>query len=760
MTDKQHNNQNQKPDEESSSTSTGEPKVEQKLDEESSSTSTGEPKVEQKLDEESSSTSTGEPKAGGETSNKNSNDWTGIAKTEDKGYDKSEYKSQYGDKRLKQDKDKNWEELKQKSSVEKGEEDFLNNTKFSTFFTKSIYELRKLLENTKKRIARQEINEKSYEDQIKRLEDDKRETLESDRRHSIDNKIKRLEDELEDLRQEKLFPLFEDKENIEYAINEKDRNSDQEKSRDAKAEKVSVHVLFNDEDPIRNTVLYVATFFPKLNPQDFKRVVSLLLKDRITTICVKESSTTEEEQIKITEVYKQKKLTDIWQESFDSPDKYLSSCRLKVYRQNGLQTVDFYLPELREEFLKYFQEEQFVYLDEQLRRTQELNLLFDKSDKVADNAINIAVKIAVDYPHSHEERWLLEIFKKITQEDGQRTNLLLERLSRLIYRLQIDPDYSKSQSIAQSFLEPLIFPEYRLLAFLFIKDLIDKNLRSGWQGIQSAKQLFNWLRQLLDKEELEKNNEETTLKYEGIEADIYKLLLNLMWQSGLSSSLYDFLGILREWLPEQDTPPEKYSPSNKASLFLLFDYCQDITLKFPYEFYGNWPSFYPLFNSLSLDIDELASDNVNNKVNEKLDILVSWLFHSDPNGNLAIKYVVDIDPIEEIGFFLSEWHEILWGIDSEEQNQEGLDLFKRLLQRIILLSEEREQKKQKKAILFQQKQLIEYWTKLTERFLDKATNYEKEGDKQSKTRFMNKRKQVRQLKQEFKILQQEIKTDK
>lgn len=762
MTDNQeHNNQNQKPDEASSSISNSELKAEQKPDEASTSTSTIEPKAAQKPDEVSSSTSTGEPKTESkvdrETFDKYSTDWRRIKK-EDKGYEKSEDKyNKYGENKAKQQE--GWEELKPKNYSEKGEESFTKNQ----FFSRTIEELEKLFARNSQDRELQDKEEKRLTVEIIDLYDEKAEVSSLSIQRELERKIKKREDKREEIRQS-IDNFYKENKEIKDAIDEKRKKSTQEKSIDTEPEEVSVYLLFNDEDPIKNIVLYVATFFPDLNTQDFKRIVSLLIEGRVTTISVKESSTTEEEQTKITEVSKQKKLTDIWQESFDSPDRYLSNCYLKVYRRNGLQTVDFSVPQLREKFLKYFQEEQFGYLDEQLRRTQELDLLFDRSDKVADNAIDIAVRLAVDYPDTHEEKWLIEIFQKIAKlagEDEQRTNLLLERLSRLIYRLQIDPDYSKSQSIAQSFLEPLIFPEYRFLAFLFIKDLIGKNLRSGWQGIQSAKQLFNWLRQLLDNKEFEKNNEATRLKYEGIEADIYELLSELIWQSSFSSYLYDFLEILMEWLPKQDVPPEEYSISNQISLLILFAYCQKTILKFPYELYGNWPSDYPLFKPPSLDIDELASDDANKKVNEKLDILVSWLFYSDPNGYLAIKYVVDIDPIEEIGFFLSEWHEILCGgIDSEKQNQEGLDLFKRLLQHIILLSEKYEQKKQKKVLLLQQKQLIEYWTKLTEHFLDKAKNYEKEGSNYLKKRFLSKRKQVRQLKQEFKSLQQTTKIDK
>lgn len=201
-------------------------------------------------------------------------------------------------------------------------------------------------------------------------------------------------------------------------------------------------------------------------------------------------------------------------------------------------------------------------------------------------------------------------------------------MSYLIYRLQIESDYSRAEDIAQSFLESLMSPEHRTLAFEIVRDLMDKHLRSGALGIQAAKQLLIWLKKLLDRESLEN-------KDENLQADVYSLLDKLLWQSGLYSYIYDFLEILKEWLPSPDVPSEKYSLSNRVAFLLLFVYCNQTTYIWTnnLKWYGEWPSAYPLFAPLKSQDDS--------KFGSELNTLFSWLFYCTANGELALVNVLE-----------------------------------------------------------------------------------------------------------------------
>lgn len=619
------------------------------------------------------------------------------------------------------------------------------------------------------------------------LQDDLKCTISLEDQRKINNKLNRKQEETKQVDQK--IREYET-ENSEINSELKERNASKDKNRKNEntsessqdTEIISPQSLFKEDQDIENTVFYVATLFPGLNAQDFKRVVGYLLQGRKKSIPINTSIFTNDIKFgnsannqpigggnigvgvppgvgipQNTGAFpnyqfqystpligepKTKELTEIWQESFEKPDQYLKKCSLKVERQNGKQVINFYPPELREDFLKYFENEQTFYFEEQLQRTQELYLLLDNSEEVADNAINVSVKAAVYYPNNYAEDWLIELFVKIAKEDKKKQDILLKRLSILIYRLQIEPEYSHSETIAQKFLESLISPQYRKLAFLIIKYLIYLHLRTGLLGMQSARNILNWLRQLLDSDYVDQEEEDINNKYDEIQSDIYNLLEELLWQSGSHLYIYELLEILKEWLPEKDTSPAQYSPSNIAGLLLLFAYCGETTLKLDLKWYGKGYYVYPLFAPLKGSPDS--------NVSEEFGTLVSWLLYPSPNGELAIKYVLeklDIDednPLETIGFFIAEWFVIIWGFKDEEPEKDALNLFDNLLRSIILI-----------ASRSQQRQITERWTELTEEYLDKSVQYEQSGKKELKREFIIRRKLLRELKKRFKSLQQE-----
>jgi hypothetical protein len=742
MTDQQFPNNNQESAKElgggTSTTPASEQEPEQKPDDATSTTPAGKSETSKELDAGKPTTST----AYQEQPNK----------TDDKGFSEGKYSFE-GKLRNPFVSQKTRQEDENKYS---GQSSTKENSKYSNLQTQ-------LLETWRERY-KTEIGslEKQYNDLTEKIEDLSEEKREA---HSLAEE-RRIQKKLDRFSQErienklKLEPLENDLDELDRELSKREeekrygstRKGSSESDLSEESEDVTAQSLFADDDPIQNTVLYVATFFPGLNPQDFKRVVSLLLEGLTKTIPVKESITTEEGKTQIKETHKEKLLTEIWQESFDRPDKYLRNCYLTVSRQNGNQRINFTSHELRKDFLTYFEKEQSLYLEEQLRRTQKLDLLLDNSDELAEKAIDVAVKAAIDYPNSYAEDWLIEFLVKIAKEDEPRVDFLLERLSKLIYRLQIEPDYSRSENIAQSFLNRLISAEYRRLAFAIVQYLMDKNLRSGVLGIRSAKQILTWLKKLLDQEDLED-------KDENLQANIYSLLEELLWKSGFYLYIYDFLGILKEWLPDRDISSEKYTPSNRAALLLLFIYCEETIDKLPLKWYGEWPSVYPLFAPLHKKNDSLLSDNTslsnenNSDFGEELDTLFTLLFYSGANKKIAIINVFNdfnlgyLNPLERIGFFIAEWLVILLGFDEGEAEQEVLDLIENLIRKII-----------SNTSRSQQNQLKDFWTSLTGEYLDKATEYNESGNRKFKEQFSARRKILKKFQKQFKTAQKETKT--
>lgn len=386
--------------------------------------------------------------------------------------------------------------------------------------------------------------------------------------------------------------------------------------------------------------------------------------------------------------------------------------------------MDFSFPYLRTKFIQYFHEEQAFYIKEQYERVQDL--LFDISDHVANNAINLLAEAAIYYPNDYGADWLLKIanFAKYII----KSKLLFERVSKLIFQMQIILEPVQSQRILKRFLDTLIAQE-RSYVFEITLYLINEQLHSNFLAnrINLLKQLLDWLKQVLDQGSKEQK------------ADAYDVLERLLAQRDSHEYIYDILGILKAWLPEPERPPEKYSPSNQAALLLLVSYCAETIERLPIENYGCWPSKYPLFKSIRNDSD----------VDSSLNLLVSWLFQPRGNQGLAINYVFsDEDAIQFIGFLIAEWFTILYGLKEDQLSPEASKLADSLLRQAIIVSRRLEQKR-----------LIEFWTLLAKIYLEKAAiSAQSAIHNKSKREFVYRRKLVKELRERFKALQQEILT--
>lgn len=492
---------------------------------------------------------------------------------------------------------------------------------------------------------------------------------------------------------------------------------------------ISAKSLFKDDDKIVNTLLYVATFFPSLSPNEFKRVVSIFLKG-ITIEITKQQKVIEEEKTRIIEIQEEVSLVDIWEKSFSQLDKLLEKCFIKVSRKEKSSLVlDFSLSYLRSELQLFFQEEQPLYVEEQFKRTQVL--LFDPSEKVADRAIYLLTRAAVDDPNVYGADWLLAITETV---ERTKSELLFERLSKLIEKMQIELDSSQSNQIINTFFDHLLLakPDY---AFQIILRLIFRHLCSTWllSRLKLSKQLLDWLKRVVDQAKQEDK------------VNAYEVLRILIWQKESSIYIYDLLEILKGWLPEKELSPEEYSLSNQAALFLLAAYCKETILGLDPNEYGKWPSTYVLFAGLYDDSDSACK--------HKLNILVSWLFYpdTDPSKNserkLALEHLLKVDPIDWIGFFIAEWFAILCGSRKgriDTQSPYASKVADSLLEQVVLATEPAEQKR-----------LTEFWATLANTYLDEAEKCANSGEEQRKKDFVFRRKLVRELRKRFKSLQKE-----
>jgi hypothetical protein len=493
---------------------------------------------------------------------------------------------------------------------------------------------------------------------------------------------------------------------------------------------VSIESLFAENNLIKNTVLYVATFFPDLSPPDFEQVVSFLLAEQTTTVTVKSQITTEQGETRLIEAPKEKPLTEVWREK--QKDKLLHNCFIhSIYLEDSSQIIDFYASQLREGLIKFFKEEKTVYFSQQFKQAR--LLLFEPAVKIAINAIYLSVDMAIASPSTYGEDWLFEIIVRFTEranktididsEAGQQINRLLSeiasenrrnfvfaRISSLIEEMLA---YSQLKPVVKQFLEDLMSVK-RYDAILGIV----KNLRF----VSQFDELY-WVKQLLDRGD------------EDARSDAYKFLCHHLEQS--DSRIYELLETIKTWLPKSDCPPRKYSKSNKYALQLLFEYSLETILEIDLKHYGCYPSKYPLFAPLNDDSME-----------SKIKTLISWIFYPDDEGELAIKYIDEdlnkTDLIQLISFLIARWFMILWGLEKNEPAPEASQIADNLIRQIILHTNRS-----------QQKELVNFWEKLIDELLyaDTEESLGEFEDKKLRKQTLRQRSVVKQLKKQFKAAQ-------
>jgi hypothetical protein len=541
-------------------------------------------------------------------------------------------------------------------------------------------------------------------------------------------KIKRLELERENLN-EKRREL--EKENQEIS---KEQERREQESIDISDRSILIQVKelyrLNDlaEDAIINAILYTATFFSDLPPNDFKGVVFEFLKGKkgkIKNLAEKENPTDQESIPTFTHV----DLEQYWQENLSQGNRFLEACHLKAKRENGTLVIDFSLPNLRDNLSKYIQEEQPLFFDEQLERVE--TLLFHPSKKVSEQATHLLAEAAT----YQGVDWLLKIAGKAAETEPE---YFFDRIADLIYQIQLRLKPDQSEGILIRFFSALLYITPKN-AFATILRLLYRHLRSqlSFNILNAATQLLKWLQEIIDN---------------GEESQQEQAKMVLWWLLNLNDTdiyLYDLLELLSAWLPEPGLSIQEYKPSHKVLLNLMFEYFQDTLSDIQINDYGECPPKYVLFKPLWHSKDKLDPAR-----SSKLNMLVSWLFFRDNKKNFALESILlgedsSEDEVSDfdlaIGFIVLEWFAILYGLrKDEEPTPQTKEFASDLLKQIIAVTERSEQR-----------QLLEWWTVLIEIFLDEAEKYDQQGNSSLRKQFIVRRNRAKELKQLFKQLQQE-----
>jgi uncharacterized protein YaaR (DUF327 family) len=532
------------------------------------------------------------------------------------------------------------------------------------------------------------------------------------------------------------------------------------KLREVAGKPISEELIFDDDKPVHSTVLYTASFFPRLSPNEFNRVVSTLIGTQTTTVTQNAQQIGEDGVKRQIEIQSEKQLIQIWREN---SDKILRECKL-ISSKEANRAIDFADVGQRNNFKRYLEEEYGLFVQNKFTFIQESGLLFDASERIAKKVIGLILDMAASYPDYYGKDWLFDLISKVRsyfdsaqpgsdepmlqllgKPGGLRAeNQVYKRLSDLMRDMLDDTE-----------LKPII---KGLLEQLMTAGFYDSvlNLVKSFRFVPGLDE-FYWMKQLLDR-----GNETIRLQ-------TYILLYKELKR--MDKQVYQILRRIAGWLPSVETDPERYSHSNIVALRLMIEYCLETTSNFDAKNYGSWPSQYSL----------LATKDAK-EATRNFELLAGWVFHPGMQQVMVEDFDEDLDRL--LPALVSEWSFILLGqaqqsdgfhnaatnspeYDSESdaenaaaaQDQTTANAiftaeaaFNILLKQIIEKTNTLQQKRT-------QEDMLRYWEEMKD-FLATITEIFGYTDRKQRKEFIWKRNLIRKLLVQFRALQKDSKTSR
>ncbi|HEX8068911.1 MAG TPA: hypothetical protein VF546_03100 [Pyrinomonadaceae bacterium] len=379
---------------------------------------------------------------------------------------------------------------------------------------------------------------------------------------------------------------------------------------------LSVQQLFNRQDPLADIVLYCATYYPDLSPQDFSYLVELFLGDA-TEEAVRgpgrpQSQTADEAASPVESV----PLVRRWQREADG---LLRRCRLaSLTNENNQRVVDFQVDGLRSRLSRYIRGEHYFFYEANFVLMRRQGLLFSPRKRIAEGARQLLVETGRQYPPAEVANWLYEIVAEFEQAaaaaDGLRErsplfylppdgrvkaarHYVCHGLSLVLSRLNKEPEL---QEAAQLFWQRLLQTQHQ-----WFLDLLRQ------VGNAAPPESLGWLRRLLDQ-----GSEE-------IRGQVFGYLVGHLLRRG--ALVYAPLKELMQW------PTTTQAGRVAQSLWIV--YCLETNRQLPQRDYGRWPSAHPLFGFQS-----------HAEAVERIDLLTGWLIAatSEVHGAGALFAIADI----------------------------------------------------------------------------------------------------------------------
>ena len=372
-----------------------------------------------------------------------------------------------------------------------------------------------------------------------------------------------------------------------------------------------VRELFKGNEPLSDTVLYIATYFPNLTPYEFNQMVRMLCEGAAQ---VAKNGGAEHSKYKAPEPpgrSGEKVSLQVWREV---PDQILKDCSLvTIPLRDATKGVNFSNHNLRDKLREHLEREYSFFLENRFQDIQELGLIFSPSAKIAWSAVQLSVEMAAAYPEYYGSSWLAALVTDFENSIASATNAeahawrfireanavkarkrFYQRLSELVRAML---EETRAAEAVEGFLQQLLISKHRGAVLEIVRRL----------QFAPAFDQFKWLKQLLyqgNQQQREQTN------------DYLRSYLKRM-----RGGIYQALGSLESWLPKDECPLQAYPVPARYALRLIYFYFLETNKRFDAKYYGAWPSAHPLF--AFRDAETAASD---------ISLLVRLLFHPGMDG--------------------------------------------------------------------------------------------------------------------------------
>lgn len=362
---------------------------------------------------------------------------------------------------------------------------------------------------------------------------------------------------------------------------------------------LDVQQLFDRQDPLVDTVLYCATYYPDLSPQDFSHLVELFLGDATEKVVKKVDRSQSQEGDEKESPVEPMQLVHRWRHETDA---ILGRCKLAALTtEDNRRVVDFQVDGLRNRLGQYIRSDHYFFYESNFVLMRQQGLLFSPRKKIVEGARQLLVDLAAQYAPNEVASWLYEIvaeFEHMAQAavylPGDRPQLfrllpdgqvraaryhVCQGLSLVLSRINKEPDL---QEAARLFWQRLLSTQRQ-----WFLDLLRQ------MGNSAPAESLSLLKQLLDQSPKE------------IRQQASSYLVGYLLRR--DSLIYPTLKELMQW--------SKATQAGRAAQALYVIYCLETNRRLAQQDYGHWPSLHPLFGFQS------RAEGV-----ECIDLLIGWLF--------------------------------------------------------------------------------------------------------------------------------------